>query len=82
MKAELKVELEQMQNRLDLSAQLQAEQAATADKLTDANLELQVTDDQNHDAYKMKVASIEEQLKDVGEAKRNFMDIVGPKFRN
>ena len=29
----------------------------------------------------MKVAIIEEQLKDVEEAKRNFMDIVGPKFQ-
>ena len=81
MVAELNAELEQMQNRLELSAQLQADQAATVDKLTEANRELQVTVDQNHDAYKMKVASIEEQLKDVEEAKRNFMDIMGPKFQ-
>ena len=40
MVAELKAELEQMRTRLDLSVQLQAEQAATVDKLTDANREL------------------------------------------
>ena len=81
MVAELKAELEQMRTRLDLSEQLQAEQAATVDKLIDANRELQVTVDQNHDAYKMKVTSFEEQLKDVEDPKRNSMDIVGPKFQ-
>ena len=81
MVAELKVELEQMRNRFELSETQQAEQAATLDKLTGANLELQTTVDQNHGAYEMRVASIEQQLRDVEKDKMNFIDTMGPRLQ-
>ena len=81
MVAELKAELEQMKTRLELTEQLLSEQSATVDKVVSEKRELQETVDQNHDAYLMKVAIIEEQLKDVDEAKKNFTDIIGPKFQ-